>query len=183
MIALTIAVCILTIVVLICVLALVDQYRTLEVVRSELGLNDTPEAIALPEGLATPPSAAGLPAEFDGHERLIVLILSTMCSTCQTIAKRLRGEVPHGVRLVIEARSHEDAETWLVAARMPADRVIVDEEAKIATALDIMVAPSAVVFQDGRAVSAQTIPSFRQLEALLAAPEIVTVPERQAGVA
>jgi hypothetical protein len=173
--ALTIAVCLLTILMLICVLALVDQYRTLEVVRSELGLNDTPEAIAIPGDVPAPPSAAGLPAEFDGEGRLVVMFLSTMCSTCQTIAKRLRGEVPLGVKLVVEARSHEDAEQWLAASRMPADRVIVDEESRIANRLEITVAPAAVVFQDGTIVSAQTIPSFRQLEALLAAPEpIVT---------
>jgi len=177
--ALTIAVCLLTVLVSICVLALVDQYRTLEVVRSELGVNDTPEAIAVPDGLPEPPSAAGLPAEFDGHQRLTVLFLSTMCSTCQTIAKRLRGEVPYGVKLVVEARSHEDAEQWLTASRMPADRVIVDEESRIAGLLDITVAPAAVVFRDGRVVSAQTIPSFRQLEALLAAPEPVITTTKQ----
>ncbi|MFI6496711.1 TlpA family protein disulfide reductase [Nonomuraea typhae] len=172
----TVAVVLLAILLLVCLLALVDQYRTLEIVRAELGLNDAAQSIPIENGRELPPSGAGLPAELDEQPQVFVLFLSTMCATCQTIAKRLRADIPAGVQPVLVARSPEEAATWLSGAGMPQDQVVIDEGGRIASALGIDVSPSAVIFQRGQIRSASTVPSYRRFQSLLAEyPQPATV--------
>jgi hypothetical protein len=153
---------------LICLLALVDQYRTLELIRERLKLEDNPEPIELPRDRSITPSAIGLPSSLDTQPYLVVLFLSTSCSTCRSIAEGLRAKRTQDVWVVLQ-QAHDTAQgtEWLGREGLPVQRSTVDLGGNVAAALNISIIPSVVLYRDGEAVLAQTIPSFRQLVPLL----------------
>jgi hypothetical protein len=163
-----IVVVLLSLVVLVCLLALVDQYRTMELIRAKLKLEDNPEPIPIPNDRPVNPSAIGLPAELDSRAHLAVLYLSTTCTTCRSIAKGLQAKPSADVWVVLmHAPDAEAGAAWLAAADLPADRASVDIHGDIASAFGIDTVPSVVVYREGDVVLAQSIPSFRQLVPLL----------------
>lgn len=167
-----VAVGVLSLLVAICVLALVDQYRTLELIRAKLKLEDNPTPIELPLERDLSPSAIGLTADLDALEHLVLLFLSTSCNTCRTIAEAMNGRPPKGVRVVLEqVHSAEEGAKWLAENNIPAQFATVDVTGDIASALGIDVTPSAVLYRLGAPIAAQTIPSYRQLEPLLSVPK------------
>lgn len=91
MIFLWIVVTVLSLLVSICLMALVDQYQTLQLIRGRLELDDAPAPVVIPGDRVLAPSAIGLPAELDHREHLVVLFLSTTCATCRALAKKLGG--------------------------------------------------------------------------------------------
>jgi hypothetical protein len=163
-----IVVVLLSLLVLVCLLALVDQYRTMELIRAKLKLEDNPEPIPIPNDRPVNPSAIGLPNELDARAHVAVLFLSTSCTTCRSIAKGLQTKPSTDVWVVLMHAPNEEAgAAWLAAAQMPAERASVDVHGDIASALGIDVVPSVVVYREGDIVLAQSIPSFRQLVPLL----------------
>ena len=163
-----IVVVVLSLLVLLCLLALVDQYRTMELIRARLKLDDNPDPIAIPSDRPVAPSAIGLPTELDARPYLAVVFLSTTCITCRSIAKGLQTTPYTDVWVVLlHAHDEEEGAAWLDAAEIPADRASIDPRGDIASALGIDVVPSVVVYRDGEAVLAQSIPSFRQLVPVL----------------
>ncbi|HEX6686108.1 MAG TPA: hypothetical protein VF062_25265 [Candidatus Limnocylindrales bacterium] len=171
---------VLSVLMVICLLALVDQYHTLELIRAKLKIEDNPQPLNVPRDRA--PSGIGLPLELDGKPHLVVLFLSTSCNTCRSIAKGLNDSPSPNIWVVLEhAHTAERALQWLDAVALPADRVTIDLDGSVADALTIDVTPSAVVFREGRVLLAQTIPSFRQLTPLLSAgnmpPSLLPVKE------
>ena len=165
-----VVVVVLSILVVICLLALIDQYQTLELIRAKLKLEDNPEPIDLPEDRALAPSAVGLPADLDARPHLVILFLSTSCSTCRSIAQSMNGSPPKDMWVVLEqAHSAEEGAQWLSTAKIPSAVASVDVDGSISAALGIDVTPSAVLYREGEPVLAQTIPSYRQLTPLLSA--------------
>ncbi|GII95827.1 hypothetical protein [Sinosporangium siamense] len=158
----------------IAVLALADQYRTLEQVRAKLKLEDNPTPIPLPQEGSLAPSDVGLPAELDVQEHLVVLFLSTSCTTCRSVADGLRSVSTTSVWVVVEhAHSVEEGLAWLAPSEISADRVVVDLDGRVAGSLGISVTPSVVLYRSGEALLARTVPSFRQLAPLLSARRLL----------
>ncbi|MFF7788141.1 hypothetical protein [Streptomyces sp. NPDC007991] len=172
MIFLWIVVAVLSVLVLVCLLALVDQYQTQQLIRRRLELDDAPSPIDLPLDRALAPSAIGLPAELDDHEHLVVLFLSTTCDTCRTIAKKLNGKPPQTLWIVLVEGSAERAAEWFSSTGVPRNQGTVDLDGRISDALELDITPAALVYRRGEVVLGQTVPSFRQLDPLLTADDV-----------
>lgn len=163
-----IAIAVLSLLLAICLLALVDQYRTLELIRARLKLEDNPEPIRLPTDRLIAPSVIGLPAELDSQPYLVLLFLSTSCTTCRSIADGLRKRNSPNLWVVLQqAHSAAEGAQWLATMGIDPERSTVDVGGDVAAALDIDVIPSVAVYRTGEPLLAQTIPSFRQLTPLL----------------
>ncbi|MFF1477149.1 hypothetical protein ACFVYD_06165 [Streptomyces sp. NPDC058301] len=167
-----IVVAVLSLLVLICLLALVDQYQTQQLIRGRLELDDAPAPVDIPGDRVLTPSAIGLPAELDEHEHLVVLFLSTTCNTCKTIAKKLHGRPPKSLWVVLVEGSAERAEAWFADTGLPQAQRSVDLDGRISDAFELDVTPAAFVYRHGEVVLGQTIPSFRQLDSLLTADAV-----------
>lgn len=166
MIAILVIMVILAVLMAVCLLALVDQYRTLDIIRRDLGINDTPQPVSYPQSAPVSPSGIGLPFHLNNRRRVIVLFLSTTCSTCRGIASALHGFVPDDLWIVVESRSEETAIGWLGGVGMEIGAVTYDQGA-IASQLELDITPAAFIYEDGTLIRAQTVPSFRQLKLLL----------------
>ncbi|HYI62812.1 MAG TPA: hypothetical protein VEW93_13520 [Acidimicrobiales bacterium] len=166
MLALTAFVLVLAVLVLVALFALMDQYRTLELVREHLGINDTPQPLPHPDP-APRPSEAGLPAELDTAGHLVLLFLSTTCGTCKTVATALRGKPTAHLHVVLKAHSPAVGAEWCRETGLPPERVTLDVTSSVADAYQLRTTPAAYVLDRGQVLLAQTIPSFRQLAPLL----------------
>ncbi len=166
MIALTALVLVIAVLVLVCLFALMDQYRTLEEVRDHLGTGDEPRPLTYPTDVIVP-SSVGLPAALDGAEHAIVLFLSTTCGTCATVARGLRGPLAPDVHIVLRARSDADGTGWRADAGLAPESTTIATDDRIADAFGLRVTPAGFVLRHDRIVVAQTVPSPRQLVALL----------------
>lgn len=112
---------------------------------------------------------AGAAAGRRDSGRQAVLILSDSCTTCADVARGLRAEPPPGLVALVESRSAAAARAWLAAQGLAAgERVIYDEAGRMADRLGVAVTPAVVRFEGGRATAAATVPSRRQLEAVIA---------------
>lgn len=169
MLVLAICIAVIALIQVICVLALIDQYRGLLKIRANLGLIDATQPLELAAiGAGTAPSAIGLPAGLDLEERTAVLFLSTTCSTCRTIGQALQGRVREPLWLVIEGPSTEACTKWLSDVRLSGDRIAQDIHGDIAARLGLEIAPSALIFQSGQLVRAAAVSSVRQLQRFVA---------------
>lgn len=151
----------------ICILALVDQYKGLLQIRTALRLVDTPYDLGLADDEALRPSAVGLPAAFDVDEVVVVAIFSTKCASCFTVAQGLRGRLPAPSWALIAAGSEDQGREFQTSVGLPSDRVLMDVDGRIASSLNIRTFPSAVVFSKGSLKTATTIPSYRKLRRLI----------------
>jgi hypothetical protein len=152
----------------ICVLALVDQYQTLELIRTSLKLEDNPAPIPIRMDGSIKPSFVGLPPELDAQPHLALLFLSVSCTTCRSIAEGLRPKELEYVWIVLQqAHSSEEGRAWLEGMKVPVDRATIDVDERVARAIGIDVVPSVVLYRSGEAFLAQTLPSLRQLRPLL----------------
>jgi hypothetical protein len=115
------------------------------------------------------PSSVGLPASLDSAVWSVVLLLSDKCGTCRSIAAALDGAVPRNVLIVIEPDVGDEAEL-ILSYELDPDRTVIDPRRRISGKLGIRTTPSAIVVEHGRLVRATTVPSSRQLHALLEAP-------------
>lgn len=178
MIALTIVVVALAVLVLVCLLALVDQYRTLELVREHLGVNDAPRPIDHRPGPLVP-SEVGLPGHLDARGHLVVLLLSTSCTTCRTVAVALRGKDLPALHVVVRSAAADEGRAWCAEVGLAPHAVTLDVGGAVAAALGVTITPAALVVRDGGVVLAQTVPSYRQLEPLLSGRVLAGLPPTQ----
>lgn len=155
----------------ICVFALVDQYKSLLQLRDALRLVDTPNELPVLGLDGTLPSSVGLPAVIDGEPFAVVLLLSTKCTTCKAVARGMDGQVPAKTWAVIEGRSESECRGFQEAAGLPNERVLIDPGGRIADGLKTRIFPTAMVFSMGVALRAQSVPSSRQLRQLVDRPE------------
>jgi len=162
---------ILTVLVGICVLALTDQYHTLELVRRALDLQDNPEPLSIPTGnLDTAP--LGLPSSLATASHATVLFLSTKCGTCRKIAAGLRDQRVDQLHVVLVSPSRHEGETWLESAGLSGSMVTIDEGERISSWFGLSTTPAAFVLQQGEVVLGQTVPSSRQLAPLLSSEKL-----------
>ncbi|MFI6238387.1 hypothetical protein ACIBEF_00750 [Micromonospora sp. NPDC050795] len=158
----------LSVTMVICLLALVDQYQTLELIRAALKLEDNPSPIPFPTDGSIKPSLIGLPTQLDTQPHLTLLFLSVSCTTCRAIAEGLRRKDLDHIWIVLQqAHSSEEGRMWLEGMNMPVDRATVDLDERVAQATRIDIVPSVIVYRSGEPILAQTLPSFRQLQPLL----------------
>jgi hypothetical protein len=159
---------VLAVVQVVCVLALIDQYKGLLQIRTGLGLIDTPRVLELANLGASPaPSTLGLPTRLDAETAAVVVFLSTTCTICRSIGEGLRGVVPARMWVVVEGPSPEICAHWLEEVQLSGERIVHDIAGQIAARLQLQVVPAALVFDRGKLKHAQTLPSFRQLERVL----------------
>lgn len=166
MIALTALVLVVAVLVLVCLFALMDQYRSLEEVRDHLGTGDAPRPLTHPVG-AIVASEIGLPASLDGAEHAVVLFLSTTCATCSTVARSLRGSLPDDLHVVVRTPTTGVGAEWCDDVGLRPGTVTLATDDRIADAFGLRVTPAGFVLSHDRIAAAQTVPSPRQLEALL----------------
>jgi hypothetical protein len=165
-IALTGLVLVIAVLVLVCLFAIMDQYRTLEEVREHLGTGDAPRPLTHP---TTPVVASeiGLPARLDGADHAVILFVSTTCATCATVARGLRGPLAPDIHIVLKAVSEPDGVTWCGEIGLDPDHVTIATDDRIADAFGLRVTPAGFVLHHDRIAVAQTVPTPRQLVALL----------------
>lgn len=166
MIALTALVLVVAVLVLVCLFALMDQHRTLEEVREHLGTGDAPRPLTHPVGPIVA-SEIGLPAALDGAPHAVVLFLSTTCATCATVARSLRGPQPDDLHVVVRTPSTAAGVAWCDEVGLRPGTVTLATDDRIADAFDLRVTPAGFVLRHDRIATAQTVPSPRQLQALL----------------
>ena len=150
----------------ICLLALVDQYKSLLQVRNALLLVDTPQELPLLGLDGVRPSAVGLPARLDSEEFAIVVLLSNKCGTCTAVARGF-GRFPAPGWAVVAAASEDQCRVFQEEVGLHGDRVLLDVGGRIADRLKVHSFPTAIVFSNGAAVNSRAIPSNRQLRRLL----------------
>ncbi|GAA2338652.1 hypothetical protein [Dactylosporangium salmoneum] len=165
-IALSAAVIVLGVLLLLLLGSQVEMYRTVEQLREYSGLIDQPVPLDLPSERL--PSRVGLPAALDDAVRGAVLLLSDRCGTCRSLAAALDGAVNPDLVLVVEPGHGADGAGELALTyRLDPDRTVVDRDGRIASALGIRVTPAALVIEHGRIARATTVPSTRQLDMIL----------------
>lgn len=149
-----------------CVLALMDQYRTLELVRERLGIKDQPSPVDRP---ATVPSleSLGLSHLLPRGAAKLVLFLTTNCGSCHSIAAELSKVAWGPLVVVVGSSNHGDFESWCTKVGLPPEMVHFDEDGMVSHAFLVSVSPSVFLLHDDQVVLAQTVPSFRHLRPLL----------------
>jgi hypothetical protein len=168
--ALSASVVVLGIIVFLTLGSQIELYRTVEQLREYSGLIDRTVPLSLAQ-VGARPSSAGLPPALDSALWSVVLLLSDKCATCRSIAASLNGAVPPDLFVVVEPDAGERADLTMTYD-LNAARTIVDPKRRISAKLGIKVTPAAVIVEHGRLVRATTVPSSRQLQALLEPPRV-----------
>lgn len=177
---LLILVCLLAVVAFIQFGALIEMFQQLHQVRQHLDMFDTPNPMELGESHGVAPSSIGLPTELDAGQS-VVLFLSNKCKGCFDIAATLAGgALPAGLWVVIVPVTGGDASDFVAQYQLTGERVIVDIDERISGRLGLDITPAALIVNDGRIEVAQTVPSPRQVYAMLphATARRVLVPRR-----
>lgn len=146
--------------------AQIEMYRNIEQLRDYSGLIDRAVAVTIAR-TGERPSTVGLPAELDSAARAVVLLLSDKCATCRSIVASLDGAVPGDLVLVIEAEDPSKDNGLALSYNLDPGRTVIDPTGRIGEGLGIQTTPVAVVVENGRFARATTVPSSRQLRALL----------------
>jgi thiol-disulfide isomerase/thioredoxin len=173
-----VALAVLSVLVLVCLLALVDHHRSLEAVRTHLNSATRPQSIAFQPAEQTL-AELGLPEDLDRREKLVVVFLSTSCTACRSIARPLGKAPRENLWIVLEAPSQAAGNRWLSGVGLPGKNVTIEEDQRAITAYGIELTPAVLVFQRGIPVVGQTAPSYEHLEPLLLTkelPSFLTVP-------
>lgn len=164
-IALLIISCLLAAAVLILLGSQVELYRQVTQIRAYLKLVDEPTPVQLGNAGGVLASTAGLPAAVDSAPSAIVLVLSTKCATCRTLANTVRGAIPRWLWLLVEPATGADEEgrRFVAEFQLDGERTVVDAGGEIAERLGMDVSPLALFFENGRLHRAETVPSARHL--------------------
>jgi hypothetical protein len=166
-----IALAVLSVLMLVALLALVDQHQSLEAVRRHLNSTTTPQGIAY-ENPGVSLASLGLPARLDDLARLNLLFLSTSCTACQSLAGAMRRAPRENLWIVVDAPTLDQGNRWLSAVGLDDGIATVDDTRRIASAYGIAMAPAVVVLREGEPLVAQTVPSYEHLEPLLLTREL-----------
>jgi hypothetical protein len=149
----------------------IELYRDVRQLREINGILDRPLDVDIAEVAGAQPSHLGLPAPLDSALSAIVLFLSDRCATCQTLAAGLSGALPPGLWIVLEARSPQSAEEFLSRYQFTAAstdrRLLVDVAGAIAERIGLRTTPVGFRVENGRLMSATTVPSRRYLSSIL----------------
>jgi hypothetical protein len=161
------AVIVLILVVFVLLGATTELFRDVRQLEEAMGILDKPSPIGL-RAAGLRPSLHNLPPELDEAEFAVILLLSDRCGTCASILGALKGHVPEKVTLLVESSNRQRGTAWLRRSELTwDDNVLFDEEARIADAVGVFTTPAAIVINDGLFSTAMTVPSSRQLTAIL----------------
>lgn len=145
--------------------ALIEMFRDIKQLRIVTGAIDIPRVLDLGDRKNLRATEVGLPQVLESRNRGVVLFLSDRCGTCRDLVDRLDGTLPLDLWLVFEIGRKEDVAIWLQRYQFEDHlQVTVDHDGKIARELGVDISPVAVRVLHGRVYSAQTVPSWRQLE-------------------
>lgn len=149
----------------------IELFRDVRQLREISGILDRPLDVDLEDVAGTSPSVHGLPAALDAAPSAIILFLSDRCATCHALAGGFNGLLAPGLWVVLEARSHQSAEEFLARYELTATstggRLLVDVAGRIAESIGLRTTPVGFRVQNGRIVSATTVPSKRYLTSIL----------------
>jgi hypothetical protein len=154
-------------VIVLLVVSQVELFRDIEQLRTATGNIDRPLPVDLGAAHGRAPGDVGLPAELDGELGALVLVLSTRCGTCRSIAETLGGTIPKQVWLLLIGSVPEDSKEFVEVYGFDGPRMVVDTDDRISSALGVMSTPTGIVVENGRLAWAQTVPSTRQLFTLI----------------
>ena len=129
-----------------CLFALVDQYRSLLQIRDALRLVDVPSDLRVFDLDGVAPSSVGLPNALDTEPFALVLLLSTRCATCKAVARGMSGQVPNHTWPVIEGRSFDECQEFREEVGLVGQQVSIDVGGKISDRLKTRIFPAAIVF-------------------------------------
>ncbi len=148
-----------------------ELYRDVRQLREINGILDRPLDVELEDVAGTVPSTYGLPKALDSVPSAVVLFLSDRCATCHALADGFQGALAPGLWVVLEARSPQATEEFLARYRLTATstegRLLVDVGSLVADRIGLRTTPVGFRVQNGRLVSATTVPSRRYLSSIL----------------
>lgn len=167
--ALLVLVCLLGAMMFVLLGAQVELFRQVQQIREFLDLEDRPAQLDLGKAQGLPASAVGLPAPLDDARSAMVLFLTNKCATCRSIGASLKGALPQAMWLIVESLTSDDADgdAFVEEFQLASGRTLVDPGGRIAARLGLDITPSAVFVEDGRLRAAKTVPSSRQMFAML----------------
>jgi len=146
----------------------IELYRDVRQLRDIAGVLDRPLDVDIGEVAGTPPSRYGLPHALDSVASAVVLFLSDRCGTCHALADGLKGHLPPGLWIVLEARSPDGAAQFLASHELtPNGRLSVDVAGQIAQRMGLRTTPVGFRVENGRLAGATTVPSRRYLSSIL----------------
>ncbi len=165
--ALTVAVAVLAALLFVLLGAQIELFEQVKQMRRFLDLEDRVTVLELGAAKGARPSGFGLPVDIDEADHALVLLLSNKCASCQTIAATMRGgHLPPSTWLVVVPVTGDGSDFVEAYQLQNAPRVLVDRDERITGGLGIDVTPAGLLVEDGRLVSAQTVPSVRHLRAV-----------------
>ncbi len=150
-----------------------ELFHQITQIRQTLHLDDTARLADVSHLEGAAPSAYGLPSALDAIPSAHILVLSSTCHTCHTIAAQLSGGLPSGLWLLVEERGAPPAGTDDLGGSMTGqyglrgERVIVDEDARIAGRLGVATTPLLLRVSQGRFADGVVLTSRRQLWTIL----------------
>lgn len=151
--------------------ALLELYRDVRQLRDVAGILDRPLNVDIEPLVGTAPSEYGLPEPLDSASSALLLFLSERCLTCRIIASSLDESLPSGLWVVAEMRNAETAKEFRAITNLITDdRVIFDIGGEIAGRMRLNTSPVGFRIENGRFVSATTVPSTRYLFSILPTP-------------
>ena len=149
----------------------IELYRDVRQLREVNGILDRPLEVDVGDVAGKAPSSYGLPKALDSVASAILLFVSDRCGTCHALAAGFKGALPQGLWVVLEARSPESTEEFLASYRLTAmstdGRLSVDVAGRIAERMGLRITPVGFRVENGRLVSATTVPSTRYLSSIL----------------
>jgi hypothetical protein len=151
-------------------LVLLEAVKQISQIRRELDFDDRPVPVSVGAlaGQPLPDLARPLWRE---NATGVVLLLSTDCSTCRSVAsglRELRAEFDrHTIVTVLQARNHDEVTEVLAETGLGRDEVVVDFEGEYGAAFRIALRPAAVVVRDGIVGEGAIVRNPRQLHQLL----------------
>lgn len=154
-------------------LVLLETVRQIAQIRRELDFDDRPVPVSVGRlaGQPLPAPARAVWSDNGATRDGVLVLLSTDCSTCRSVAAGLR-EVVSGfdqLRIVValQARSPEEVTDLLAEAGLARDEIVVDLENEIGSSVGILLRPAAVVVRDGIVSEGAIVRNPRQLQQLL----------------
>ena len=150
---------------IVCLLALVDQYKGILQIRERLALDDTALDLEVVNA-GVQAAAIGLPLAFSRDDLAVGVMLSTKCASCFTVAEGFKGRVPTGAWAII-AGSESGCKEFQERVGLAGDRVLMDFGGQIADRLHVRTFPSALLFANGQLTAVKSVPSYRELRHVL----------------
>lgn len=140
--------------------AQIELLREMRQLREIVGVEDRTTEVDL--GAAS----GGVASDFGfSLQNGVALILSDHCGSCRSIAQRLDGAVPKDLQILIQGSdsvSSELVQTWDLGSN-----VIYDPDGQVCKQLGVKATPTGILVDDGLLIAATSVPSSRQLTALL----------------